>query len=69
MLSGDSDREVYHIFSYIVGGVASPVLANIVLHELDCWLEEEKGVNPPEESSKHKNTLYCTPKTGHFFGS
>lgn len=37
------------------GGVASPILANIVLHELDSWLETEKGVNPPQETSTEKN--------------
>ena len=29
------------------GGIASPVLANVVLHELDCWMETQIGANPP----------------------
>jgi group II intron reverse transcriptase/maturase len=37
------------------GGIASPILANIVLHELDDWLETQKGVNPPPQTAKEKN--------------
>ena len=37
------------------GGVASPILANIALHELDVWLEEHLGVNPPPQVPKEKN--------------
>jgi len=37
------------------GGVASPILANIVLHELDCWMEDQMGANPPTESVREKN--------------
>ncbi len=33
------------------GGVASPILANIVLHELDVWLETQMGVNPPPQTA------------------
>jgi group II intron reverse transcriptase/maturase len=29
------------------GGLASPILSNVVLHELDCWLEEYWPANPP----------------------
>lgn len=36
------------------GGIASPILANIVLHELDQWLESQ-GVNPPVETVAQKN--------------
>lgn len=37
------------------GGIASPLLANIVLHELDTWLEKELGVNPAPETAKETN--------------
>jgi len=36
------------------GGIASPILANIVLHELDKWLEGQ-GVNPPPETVAEQN--------------
>lgn len=34
------------------GGVASPILANVVLHEFDRRLETEFGVNPPAQTAK-----------------
>jgi len=34
------------------GGIASPILANIVLHEFDCWVEAEWQANPPPLTSK-----------------
>jgi len=34
------------------GGICSPTLANVVLHELDCWLENEWNVNPPPLTSQ-----------------
>lgn len=37
------------------GGIASPILANIVLHELDVWLEEQYTVNPPKQTAAEKN--------------
>jgi len=37
------------------GGIASPILANIALHELDCWLEDELGANPPPLTAKQQN--------------
>lgn len=37
------------------GGIVSPILANIVLHELDTWLENELGVNPAPETAKETN--------------
>ncbi len=36
------------------GGIASPILANIALHELDCWLEDELGMNPPPLTAKEQ---------------
>jgi RNA-directed DNA polymerase len=33
---GDGNREVYHIFCNIVGGVTSPVLANLALDGLEA---------------------------------
>jgi len=32
------------------GGTASPILANVVLHEFDCWMEECIGANPPAQT-------------------
>ncbi|HSH80638.1 MAG TPA: group II intron reverse transcriptase/maturase [Herpetosiphonaceae bacterium] len=37
------------------GGVASPILANIALHELDVWLEHHLGVNPPPLTPKDQH--------------
>jgi len=37
------------------GGIASPILANIVLHELDVWLEEQYKVNPPPQTPAESN--------------
>jgi RNA-directed DNA polymerase len=37
------------------GGVASPILANIVLHELDCWMETQWGANPPPQDAQTRN--------------
>lgn len=42
------------------GGTVSPILANIVLHEFDTWLETVKDANPPRESRgtwEHRQTL------------
>ena len=37
------------------GGIASPILANVVLHELDTWLEDQMGVNPRPEIAQQRN--------------
>ncbi len=37
------------------GGICSPILSNVVLHELDGWLEDEWGVNPPPLTPKDQN--------------
>jgi group II intron reverse transcriptase/maturase len=37
------------------GGIVSPILANIVLHELDCWIESQWGANPPPQSPREQN--------------
>jgi RNA-directed DNA polymerase len=37
------------------GGIASPILANVVLHELDCWMETEIGANPPAQTQDELN--------------
>jgi group II intron reverse transcriptase/maturase len=37
------------------GGIASPILANVVLHELDCWMERHIGANPPAQTPKQLN--------------
>jgi RNA-directed DNA polymerase len=36
------------------GGVASPMLANVVLHELDGWMEAQCGANPPAQTSQEQ---------------
>jgi RNA-directed DNA polymerase len=33
------------------GGLVSPILANIVLHEFDCWMEGYWQANPPPQTS------------------
>ena len=44
------------------GGICSPVLSNVVLHELDCWLEDEWQANPsrltPKETNARSNPEY-----------
>ncbi|MFQ5856023.1 MAG: group II intron reverse transcriptase/maturase [Anaerolineae bacterium] len=37
------------------GGVASPILANVVLHELDAWMETHIGANPPTQTTQEVN--------------
>jgi group II intron reverse transcriptase/maturase len=37
------------------GGIVSPILSNIVMHELDCWMEAQWGANPPVESPQARN--------------
>jgi group II intron reverse transcriptase/maturase len=37
------------------GGIASPILANVVLHELDCWMETRIGANPPAQTWEELN--------------
>jgi group II intron reverse transcriptase/maturase len=37
------------------GDVASPILANIVLHEFDRWMETTWQVNPPPLTAKEQN--------------
>jgi group II intron reverse transcriptase/maturase len=37
------------------GGIASPILSNIVLHELDVLLEEQIGCNPSPQTVKQLN--------------
>jgi group II intron reverse transcriptase/maturase len=37
------------------GGVASPILANVVLHELDCWMETQIGANPRTQTRQELN--------------
>jgi group II intron reverse transcriptase/maturase len=36
------------------GGLASPILSNVVLHELDCWLEDHWQANPPPLTAKQQ---------------
>jgi retron-type reverse transcriptase len=37
------------------GGLASPILSNIVLHEFDCWLEDHWKANPPRLTRKQQD--------------
>src|ERR671915_1291339 len=37
------------------GGLVSPILSNIVLHEFDCWLEDQWQANPPPLTAKEQN--------------
>lgn len=37
------------------GGLASPILSNIVLHEFDCWMEDQWHTNPPPLTAHEKN--------------
>jgi group II intron reverse transcriptase/maturase len=37
------------------GGIVSPLLANIVLHEFDTWLETQQGFNPPPLTAQEMN--------------
>lgn len=37
------------------GGIVSPLLANIYLHELDKFMEDTLDANPPKESKSEKN--------------
>lgn len=37
------------------GGIASPILANIVLHEFDTWLETQMNLNPTPETAQERN--------------
>jgi group II intron reverse transcriptase/maturase len=48
------------------GGLVSPILSNIVLHEFDCWLEDHWQANPPPLTAKEQNARanpeYARPK-------
>jgi group II intron reverse transcriptase/maturase len=37
------------------GGIASPILANIVLHEFDTWMETQMQANPAPETAEQRN--------------
>jgi len=37
------------------GGIASPILANIVLHEFDTWMETQQHTNPMPETAEQRN--------------
>lgn len=37
------------------GGIASPILANIVLHEFDIWMETQMQANPAPETTEQRN--------------
>src|SRR5918912_861190 len=37
------------------GGLASPILSNVVLHEFDCWMEDQWQANPPPLTARQQN--------------
>ena len=37
------------------GGLASPMLSNIVLHEFDCGMEDQWQANPPPLTARQQN--------------
>jgi group II intron reverse transcriptase/maturase len=37
------------------GGLVSPILCNAVLHEFDCWMEDQWQANPPPLTAKEQN--------------
>ena len=37
------------------GGVVSPILSNVVLHEFDCWMEDRWAANPSPETPREQN--------------
>jgi group II intron reverse transcriptase/maturase len=47
------------------GGLASPVLSNIVLHEFDGWLEDHWQANPPPLSSRQQSARTSTEYARH----
>ncbi len=36
------------------GGLVSPILMNVVLHEFDCWMEDQWKANPPRQTPKQQ---------------
>ena len=38
------------------GGLASPLLSNVVLHELDGWMEDHWQANPPPRTPTQQNS-------------
>lgn len=36
------------------GGLVSPILANIVLHDFDVWMEDQQQANPPPQTAKQQ---------------
>jgi RNA-directed DNA polymerase len=59
----DIGRELYHQFCNIVGGVVSPLLANIYLHELDRYMERYTALTQYQRRRRRwqgeANYLYC----------
>ena len=47
------------------GGLASPILSNIVLHEFDCWLEDHWKANPPALTRKQHYARTTTEYARH----
>ena len=48
------------------GGIISPLLANVVLHEFDVWMTERWAANPPQESNadyRHRQTTEYRQQT------
>jgi len=47
------------------GGLASPILSNIVLHEFDCWLEDHWKANPSALTRKQQYARTTTEYARH----
>ncbi len=47
------------------GGLASPILSNIVLHEFDCWMEDHWHANPPPLTAQQQQARVPTEYARH----
>ena len=55
--SMDADTPVYAAFGYIVGGVISPLLANLFLHyAFDSWMER---TDPSISFERYEDDIIC----------
>src|SRR5260370_24294332 len=47
------------------GGLASPILRNIVLHEFDCWMEDHWHPTPPPLTAQQQQARVPTEYARH----
>lgn len=47
------------------GGLGSPILSNVVLCELDCWMEDHWHANPPPLTAKQQHARANPPYARH----